>query len=177
MSRNPTMQKVDPPRSSRKPTICVPFMVLRGPRVLGYFDHNYRWTSAKWPFCPYRGDPLNADQLALTSTVDTRQPVRTGRVSFKDVLDIPVSTWRNRLQRLFETPPIAAPAFRLVDETTPLVGPDNGWLMTTAAVEPTYLGLLPSSGNPVYFFNVEHRQDVRPRAFFRGPRVWVCTPF
>ena len=74
--------KVDSPRSNRKPTICVPFMVLRGPRVFGYFDHNCRWASAIWQPCPsYRGNPLNADQLASISTVETRQHVRTGRVS------------------------------------------------------------------------------------------------
>ena len=82
--RNPTKPTVDSPRSSRKPTICVPFTVLRGPRVFGYFDPDLRWTSAIWQLCPSsRGDPLNADQSASISTVEIRQHVSTGRVSSK----------------------------------------------------------------------------------------------
>ena len=148
ISRNPTRRKVDQPCSSRKPTICVPFTVLRGPRVFGYFDHNCRWTSAIRQSCHFhRGDPLNADRLA-SSTVDIRQHTHTDRPSSKHVPDIPVSTWRNRLQRLLKTPPIAAPALLLVVETTPLVGHDNDWWKIIPVVESRYLGILPSSGKP-----------------------------
>ena len=149
ISRNLTMQKVDPPRSSRKPTICVLFTVLRGPRVFGYFDHNLRWTSAIRQSChSHRRPPLIC---RLNGFITERRYPTTGvywSVQFNYVLANPVLTWQNRLQRLFETPPFVVPAFLLVDETTPLVGPDNGWLRTTSVVEPTYLSILPSSGKP-----------------------------
>ena len=116
-------------------------------------DRDRRWMPAIWQFCPsYRGDPLIYRPIGLT--IGSRYPTTCAYWStqFKDVLAIPVSTWRNRLQRLFETPPVAAPAFLLVDETTPLVGHDNGWLRKTSVVEPTYLGIFPSSGKPSSVF-------------------------
>ena len=148
ISRNPTKLKVDSLRSNWKPTHAYLSRSFADPAYLVTFDHNRRWTSAIRQSCHFHhGNPLNAERLASSSTVDIRQHRHTGRPSSKDVLVIPVSTWRNRLQRLFETP-AAAPAFLLVLETTPLVGHDNDWLKIISVVEPTYLGILPTSGKP-----------------------------